>query len=142
MECYQCVEWETLILCWIGILATRDLRSYFTRQINKKKTSHAGNPKLIKINRNVAAAGMSTVNNKLVSFSKKKGKQGSSCNISKLSRAKEEVRKYTYSNRTYAATNNFKLKYPKYTFFRTSIHNWNCKFNNQKENLLSPIFSK
>ena len=81
-------------------MATRDLRFYFTRQINKKKTSQAGNPKLIKINRNVAAAGVSTVNTKLVSFSKKKGKQGSSCNISKPSRVKEAVRKYAYSKRT------------------------------------------
>ena len=123
-------------------MATRDLRSYFTRQIHTKKTSQAGNPELIKINRNVAAVGVSTVNTKLFSFSKKNGKQGSSCKISKPSRVKEEVRKCAYSNRTYAAINNFKLKYPKYTFFRRSINNWNRKFNNQKENLLSPIFSK
>ena len=51
---------------------------------------------------------------------------------------KEEVGKYAYSNGTQVTINYIKSKYPQYTFLRTSINNWKRKFNNQKEDLLSP----
>ena len=60
-------------------------------------------------------------------------------NTSIHSRVKEEVRKYAYSNGTQAAINCFKLKYPQYTFLRTSINNWKGKFNKQKEDLLTKV---
>ena len=34
------------------------------------------------------------------------------------------------------------IKVPTIHFLRTSINNWRRKFNNQKENLLSPTFNK
>ena len=51
---------------------------------------------------------------------------------------KEEVGKCAYSNKMQAAINYIKSKYPQCTFIRTPINNWKRKFNNQKEDLLSP----
>ena len=50
-------------------MATRDLRSYFTNQKNKKK-SQAGIPELFKATGNVTAADTSAVNTELKSFRK------------------------------------------------------------------------
>ena len=58
------------------------------------------------------------------------------------SRVNEEAGKYAYSNGTQAPINRFKSKLPQYDFLRTSIRNRKGKFNDQKEDLLPPIFSK
>ena len=52
------------------------------------------------------------------------------------------MRKYAYNNGTQAAINLFKSKCSQYAFLRTSINNWKCKFNNQKEDFLPPVFNK
>lgn len=58
------------------------------------------------------------------------------------SRVKEEVGKYACSCGTQAANNRFKSKYPQHTFVRTTINNLERKFDNQKEDMSSPKFSK
>ena len=88
---------------------------------------------------------ISTVNAELESVGKKKGRKGSLDNkysASKLSRAKDEVEKYAYSNGTQAIINCFKSNYPQCSFLHTSINSWKRKFNNQKEDFLPPIFNK
>ena len=84
----------------------------------------------------------SAVNAELESFGKEKRRKDSSYNTNIPFRVKEEFGKYAYSNGTQVALNCFILKYVQYTFLRTSINNWKRKFNNQKEDLLSPIFNK
>ena len=63
------------------IMATRDLRLYFTSVSKDKKASHGSCtsiPQLVKATGNVTAADVSAVNAELESFSKKKERQGSS----------------------------------------------------------------
>ena len=72
-------------------MATRDFRSYFASQKNKKK-SQTGIPELVKASGNVTAAD-AFVNVELESFSKKKRRKGSLYNTSIPSRVKEEVGK-------------------------------------------------
>ena len=115
---------------------------YKLKKQEEKRKSQIGIPELVKATRNSTAADVSAVNAELESFSKKKGRKGSSYDTSIHSRVKEEVGKYAYNNGTQTAINCFKSKYSQYTFLRTCIDNWKCKFNNQKENLLLPIFSK
>ena len=93
------------------IMATRDLRSYFTSVSKDKKASHGSCtsiPRLVKATGNVTAADASAVNTELESFSKKKERQGSSYNTNIPSRIKEEVGKYAHTYRTQAAIKRFK----------------------------------
>ena len=119
------------------IMATRDLRSYFTSVNKDKKASHGSCtsiPRLVKATGNVTAADTSAVNAELESFSKKKERQGSSYNTNIPSRIKEEVGKYAHTYGTQAAIKRFKSKskYPHYTFLSTAINNWKRKFNKKE----------
>ena len=71
MERYEYVQWKALILCWRGILATKDLRSYLqVRKIRKKSI-----PVLVKATGNVTVADAAAVNTELESFCKKNGRK-------------------------------------------------------------------
>ena len=95
----------------------------FYKPKNKKKKSQTSIPELVRATEIIKAVDVSAVNAELESFSKKKGRKGSSYNTSIPSHVKEEESKYAYSNGTPAAINRFKSNHPQHTFLRTSINN-------------------
>ena len=132
------------ILCWRGVIATRDSRSYLTSKKKQEKISN----KYSRISQsNGKFHGCWYIDCKCWTgkLIKKIGRQGSLYNkysTSKPSRVEEEVEKYAYSNGTQAIVNCFKSKYPQCSFLHTSINSWKRKFNNQKEDFLPPIINK
>ena len=114
--------WVENILYW---RKTRDLRSYFAHQKNRKKKSQTGIPELVKATGNVAAAVL-TANAELGSFNNKKEERALT---SIPSLVKEEVDIYAYNNRIQTPINRYKPKFPQYTFLHISINN--CKLKAQ-----------
>ena len=73
IECYKSVKREKIEKVYVrGIIAIRDLRSYFTRENKKKKNFRTGIPDLVKTSGNVTASDAFNVNTESESLRKKR----------------------------------------------------------------------
>lgn len=120
----------------------RDLRNFYK---SSSRSSNGKSPEkvptfLTSTSGNVNRAEIGTINKKIKALVQAKTKKKYSTVPSNI---KKEVGEYALLNGTKSALEKFKKKYPRYTFFRTSVNNWKTKIQkNKNHSVSSTVYEK